>query len=238
MFFVTGAENINTLWKKSGAVAGPAIQTFCLKFLFGMPDKALQTYASDKSGISTKPYPESNVAPHNRVDYLTHVGLVRFLNGDGLAGFYRRWQAGFIQRLQVLEIGKEWMDMPDLMSFWEETFGVAVIEAYTGPILRSVNPDFMRDLREYDFYVPDLSRGLPRWMTPKAYATRDKLITTVLQWHAIARALFHESAIKPDGDADPYWGSYFIRERQKLFGAMDNFDYRAYAASDMGFIWG
>ena len=238
MYVVTGAENINVLWKKSGAVAGPAIQTFCLKFLFGMPDNATKMYISDKSGIFTKPHPDSAVAPHNRVDYLTHVGLKKFLSGDRLTGYYRRWQAGFNERLKEMNIDEDWVEMPDLMEFWEKTFGIAVIEAYTGPVLRCVNPDLLSDLRLYDWYIPDLSRGLPKWMNRKAYAIRDKLTKSVMQWHAIARARFNESLIDADGDADPYWGSAFIRERQEIFDGIDNIDYKAYAASDLGFIWG
>ena len=234
---MSGAENINALWKKSSAVAGPAIQAFCLKFLFGMPEEALERYTSDKSGILSKPHPESNVAPHNRVDYLTHVGLVKLLSGDGLTGFFKRWQIGFRRRLEQYGIGEEWMDMPDLMAFWDETFGVAIFEAYAGPMLRCINPDIMHDLQVYDSVLPDLSRGLPRWMNTKAYAARDKLLASISQWHAVARALFKESMIDEDGDTDPYWGSSFMRDRQRTFDAADSFDHRAHAASDLGFIW-
>lgn len=238
MFVATGAKNIKVLWKKSGIVAGPAIQTFCLKFLFAMPEEALKRYTSDNSGISTKPSLESNVAPHNRVVQLTHLSMVKFLSGDGLTRFYRRWQAGFRLRLDQFGIEDEWMEFPDLMAFWEETFGVAVIEAYTGPILRCINPDLVQDLRAYDSFIPNLSRGFPRWVNPKAYAVRDKLFTSILQWHAVARAQFKESTVDEEGDTDPYWGSFFIRDRQQIFNAVDGFDHRAHAASDMGLIWG
>lgn len=202
-----------------------------------MPAKALKMYALDTSGLLAEPHADSDVAPHNRVDYLTHVSMVKMLSGDGLRRFYKRWATGFLERLQSLDIGEEWVQMADLVSFWDENFSPAVTEAITGPILRRVNPNFIHDLYRYDHAIPDLSRGLPRWMIPKAYAVRDSLLRDIKEWHAIARAQFRESDIGDDADADPWWGSEFIRGRQKIFAGIDNFDYDAYASSDLGFIW-
>ena len=220
-------------------MAGPEIQHFCLTKLFGMPARALAMYASDKSGLRAKPEPDSDVAPRNRVDYLTHVSMVKYLGGDGLSKFYKRWLKGFSQRLQRLDTGgeDEWVEMPDLVTFWEEQFGAALLEATAGPILACVNPNIMRDLHRYDCAMPVLTKGLPRWMIPTAYAIRDSLLGNIKQWHAIARAQFKETDIDEDGDADPWWGSAFIRGRQRIFQAIDNFDYDAYASSDLGFLW-
>ena len=237
MFIVTNAENIKALWKKFDIVAGSAIQTFCLRFLFAMPKEAIERYISNNSSISTKSHPKSNIAPHNRVDHLTHLSLIKFLSGDGLTKFYKRWQVEFERRLDQFGVQDEWMKMSDLMTFWDETFAVAVLEAYTEPLLQCINPDFMHDLRTYDSFIPDLSRGFPRWMNLKAYAARGKVLTSILQWHAIARGLFKKSTVDEAEDTDPYWGSFFIRDRQRIFNAVDGFDHRAHAASNVRFIW-
>ena len=127
--------------------------------------------------------------------------------------------------------------MPDLLTFFKKEFGSAATDAICGSILRQVNPNFMEGLDEYDQGMPSLTKGFPRWMIPKSYAVRDKLLDNIKQWHSIARTQFKTSSIDADGDFDPYWGFEFMRTRQDLFASIDNFDYDAYAASDLGFIW-
>lgn len=218
-------------------MTGTPVQLFCLKNLFGMPPNALEMYASDNSGLNAQPRPESLVAPHNRVDHRTHVSLVKFMSGKGLLGFYTRFTNLFTDHLRHLDVGEDWVEMSDFMVFFEEGFGSAATEAICGPILRRVNPKFMQDLSKYDLGIPGLSKGLPIWMIPKAYAIRDELLDNIKQWHAVARAQFTDSSVDADGDFDPYWGSGFIRSRQDMFASIDNFDYDAYAASDLGLIW-
>lgn len=238
IYFAHGAENIISLFKNSSSTTGTPIQLFCLKNLFGMPPKALNIYASDNSGLNAQSLPGSMVAPHNRVDHLTHVSLVKFTSGKGLLGFYSRWITAFKRYLDSLEIENDWLEMPDLLDFFRDQFGAAATEAICGDILmKRVNPNFIRDLDEYDQSMPSLSKGFPSWMIPKAYAIRNKLLANIKEWHSIAREEFRESSVHSDGDFDPYWGSEFIRSRQKLFESIDDFDYDAYAASDLGFIW-
>jgi hypothetical protein len=57
LYFAHGAENIVSLFKNSSAMTGTPIQLFCLEKLFGMPQKALDIYASDNSGINARPAP-------------------------------------------------------------------------------------------------------------------------------------------------------------------------------------
>ena len=202
-----------------------------------MPTKALELYSLDNSGLNAKPLPNTAVASHNRVDHLTHLSIAKFTSGKGLQGFYDRWITAFKVNLQSLDVGDEWVEVPDLVNFFKEEFGAAATHAICGPILMRANPKFMRDLDEYDQCMPYLTKGFPRWMIPKSYAVRNKLLGDIKEWHSIAREQFMESSIDPDGDFDPFWGSEFIWTRQKLFASMDNFDYDAYAASDLGFIW-
>ena len=240
LYFVQGPENIVSLWKKSATMTGTPLHLFCLKYLFGMPSKTLDLYEADDSGLNAQPLPGSHVAPHNRVDYRTHVGLLKFTKGAGLGGFYERWETGFLRRLRSLDIGDEWVEIPDLMTFFSDHFGSALIESICGSLLTHLNPDFSREFSEYDQAMPGLLKGLPRWMNPHAYQVRDKLISSIKQWHAFAREQAQERLIDLNEDADPYWGSAFIRERQGpqgIFASIDGFDEDACAASDLGFIW-
>ncbi|KAL9128893.1 MAG: hypothetical protein Q9217_002515 [Psora testacea] len=240
LYFVQGSDNIVSLWKKSGTTTGTPVHLFCLKYLFGMPREALEMYRSDNTGLGAQPVPGSLVAPRNRVDYRTHVGLLRFTNGTGLEGFYERWAAGFTTRLRSLDVGDEWADMPDLMTFFSDSFGTAVIESICGPMMIRLNPQFPRELSKYDQAMPGLLKGLPRWIIPHAYEARANLISCIRKWHDHAREQSQGSLTEDDGDADAYWGSAFMRERHGphgIFASVDNFNQDSCAASDLGFIW-
>ena len=200
--------------------------------------KAVDMYTKDNSGILPKAESYSEVAPHNRIDYLTHAGFHKFLIGDRLANLYKRWSTGFIRRLASLQIGDSWTDVADIMDFWMPPLTASLNEAMAGPLLERVNPNFTRDFIDYLPYVHDLMKGLPRLLVPRGYALRDSLISDVKKWHTIARSGFSESSVEADGDFDPWWGSEAMRERQRILGAVDNWDHDSIASSDFGLLWG
>ncbi|TVY20830.1 Angelicin synthase [Lachnellula arida] len=219
-------------------MTGMTAQVFCLRYLFGMPTAALQMYRADDSGFHEKPAPQSTVRPENRVDYYTHASLLAFTSGKHFSGFYRRWFKSFSARVQSFhELNDNWTQQPDLLAFFERNFALAVVEATCGTILERENPNLAEDLAAYARYSPSLSKGLPRCFAPSAYAVRDKLFANVKSWHKQAEKNFNPSSVDDDGDADPFWGSEFMRSRQKIFQGFGGFDEDAAAASDLGFIW-
>ena len=195
-------------------------------------------YTKDNSGMHSKPEPDSNVQPHNRIDYLTHQGFHQFLAGSNLSRFYRRWSQSLDTRLQRLHIANEWVNISDIVDFWTVPLVASLNEALTGPLLECVNPNFARDLISYFPYAHRLMAGSAKWSMPQAYRKRDTLMANVRQWHAIARTRFREADISEDGDGDPWWGCEAMRDRQKYLGRVDNWDDEAIAASDFGLIWG
>ena len=206
--------------------------------LFNMPKHCLEMFVKDDSGILAKPRPGSNVAPHNRVDFRSHTVFANFMAGEGISHVYNRWKDAFQNRLEALNLDENWRDESDFTTFWVDVFGDALIEAFVGRTLLSVNPSLTRDLLEYDRSVPDLSRLLPRWIIPKAYAIRDKVYKTVEQWHQISRSLLKDfDGVDLDAEPERYWDLRFIRERQRVYDQVDDYD-GACPGSDMGFVWG
>ncbi|KAF4634134.1 hypothetical protein G7Y89_g3983 [Cudoniella acicularis] len=236
-FVLQGSQNIAAFWKKDPQMIGLTAQIFCLKYLFGMPSSALQMYVADNSGFNENPAPQSTVSAHDRIDYHTHASLLSFTSGKHFPGFYNRWFKSFSARLQSLHNLKECIDLPDLLVLFERDFGLAVVEATCGTILERLNPNLAQDLAFYARCTPPLSKGLPRRFAPDAYSIRDKLLENIKEWHRIAKGSFKPSDVEADGDRDPFWGSEFIRSRQKMFKGFSGFDANAAAASDLGFIW-
>ncbi|KAL8994872.1 MAG: hypothetical protein Q9169_005270 [Polycauliona sp. 2 TL-2023] len=238
LYFVQGADNIKALWKCSHTATGNFAQRVFLERMFGMPKEALEVYAADTSGPHLQMYPGSNVPFNDRVDHRTHVALTRLLSGKGLPGFYTRYLTNSIASLENHpSIANDWVQMPDLLRFFQHTFGSALVDALCGPILQTINPQFMDDFIQYDGVISELAMGLPRWCS-SGHRIREKLHRSVLQWHAVARSLSRSSPIDRDTDFEPCWGSEYIRTQQQTFQSLKKFDFNAYAASDLGLLWG
>ena len=118
VYLLHGPENVAPIWKYKRTITTPNRHTFVIKSLFGMSDKAVDMYTRDHSGILPRPEPDSKVAPHNRIDYLTHEGFHKLFAGEGLPSLYKRWSANFMLRLASLGVSNEWTDIADDMDFW------------------------------------------------------------------------------------------------------------------------
>lgn len=203
-----------------------------------MPKRALAVYRADDSGSHRRPNPESNVAPHNRVDFLTHQILFKAFGGSGLNKCFDRCAEILRRNLEALNLPEdEWTEMPDLWAFFQSQMGTAVLEGLYGPTLSRLSPDFLQNLWAFDRATPNLAKLLPKFLIPEAYKVRSRLLDSIRRWHDYARQHFDESAIGPDGDADPYWGSQMVRSRQKVLLEVDGQDYDAIVAADLGLIW-
>lgn len=184
------------------------------------------------------PTPSSYVAPHNRIDFLTHASFVKHLSGDGLHKLYARWSESFSRRLHNLDIGSDWKEFPDIMELWMPAMTASLNEAIAGPLLEVINPNFTTNFLKLLPFVHLLFKHIPRTFIPEAYRLQKSLIQDVQIWQNLARARFQEKDVEGDGDADPWWGSLFIRERQSFLTKVDGWNAQDVAISDFGLLWG
>ncbi|KAL1639426.1 Multidrug resistance protein [Diplodia intermedia] len=212
--------------------------------MFGMGKQAASRYRLDDSGANAIPRPESRVLPHNRIDYHTHRELQRFLLGSGLTPLFDRFQRAFSARLARLDPGNGaddtggWVEKPDFFEFMALELTPATITAMCGPALLRLSPDFPRLFWEYNEWVPSFVKGLPRFLIPRAYAVRERLLTSIKAWHCYATQESDKLETKPTGEEDPFWGAKYFRDRQKTLLAVDDYDEDALASEDLGSIWG
>jgi hypothetical protein len=238
IFLFQGPKTVAAVWKEQQLGSPILIYTFALQNVFGMPKRALAAYRADNSGSHRRPHPDSNVAPHNRVDFLTHQILFKAFGGSGLNTSFERC-AGILRRnLESLAIPEDdWVEMPDMWAFFQAQMGTAMLEGLYGSTLSRLSPGFLQDLWAFDKATPKLAKLMPKFMIPEAYQVRARLLEAIRRWHDHARQHFDESSIAADGDADPYWGSHMVRSRQKVLLEVDGQDYDAIAAADLGLIW-
>ncbi|RYP38291.1 hypothetical protein DL767_002622 [Monosporascus sp. MG133] len=210
---------------------------FTLKWMFGMPKNALETYNADDSGPLATPYSGSNVAPEARIDYLLHQNFLRQWSGPNLTHTTKRFKRALRSRIDLLDFTGIWKEVDDFYQMFAKVVSASLIESIFGPALLRLNPGFVENLWTYDDCVPWLVRGVPSFLIPGSYRIRDDLRHQIKGWYKYARQEFHESAIDPDGDGDPFWGSEFVRYLQNNLSEWGHDD-DALSAQDLGTIWG
>lgn len=209
---------------------------FSLKYMFGMPKRGLDAYRKDNSGPLSKPYPGSNVAPKDRIDFMLHQNFIRQWSGPHHSTTTHRFKRALTARFDSLELNEQWKPVDDLYTVMALRVSAALTESIFGPSLLRMFPNFIEDLWKYDDVVPYLVRGFPWWLMPKPYRLRDSLRGQIEQWYAYARTKFTEDSIEADGDGDPYWGSEFTRHFQKMLSESGHDD-AMLSAQDFGTIW-
>ncbi|KAI1825086.1 cytochrome P450 [Xylaria intraflava] len=237
-YAVHGPENIKALFKASASCTALPFAKFVLGAAFGLHACALRLYDRDDSGGGPAPHPDSAVEARNRIDYRTAQGLATFLEGKGLPPFWRRFVEKATRQLHGFRerLGSGWEYADDLMKVVMDETTVSIVDALCGPHLLRLNPDFLRDFWVFDRHLQTYVQGVPRLFAPRAYAARDRVLNAVRVWQQYARDNFTDAALDADGD-DPFWGSSFFRERQRVFLEMDGFDHAAVASEDFGAIW-
>ncbi|XXH02569.1 hypothetical protein Hte_008946 [Hypoxylon texense] len=210
-YVVRGLENVKALFKGSWACTSIPFVKFALRYAFGLPAKALSLYDKDDSGGGSIPHSGSTVEARNRIDY------------HQLYGLHNR-------------VGSDWSYHDGLMKVVGDEATVSILNALCGPYLLSLNPHFLRDYWDFDRNLQTYLQGIPWFLAPRAYAARKRVLTAVKIWPQHARDHCDDSAVGPDGD-DPFWGSSFFRDRQRMVLEMDGFDHAAIASQDFGAIW-
>ncbi|RYC61560.1 hypothetical protein CHU98_g4655 [Xylaria longipes] len=181
-----------------------------------MPKRALDKYKADNSRPGRRPHPKSNVAPHNRVDHLTHRDLSQAYGGANLKTFTRCANA-LKHNLDTSVIFTDCrVEREDLLSF------------FRGKCRRSDDRGSV---------AVKLAKLVPQFLIPKGYRVRKRLFSTIRRWHSHARENFDQLHIGSDGDGDPYCGSQLMRARQRVLLKADHQDEEAIAATDLGLIW-
>lgn len=228
--------SIRSIWKHQLLASPMTAYVYTLKYICGQDSESLAIYRADDSGPFPKPHPGTNVSPHNRVDYITHAGLLRGLTGRGLAPTTTRLSS-ILDKACAPTLFEEWTEMPDLLQFFQRNIGTSIMQSLFGPTLLRLHPTFVDDFWEYEKNVPRFAWGLPSFMMPGAYRNRRKLINQLTSWYAFARRSFTESSRDEDGDGDVFWGSELMRSRQRDLLGVDGQSDESLASADLGLIW-
>ncbi|KAI1432770.1 Pfs, NACHT and ankyrin domain protein [Xylaria sp. CBS 124048] len=230
-------ETIENLFKQSSLSSPIHMYGFVSANLLGLSKKTMSIYRADDSGPFPKPHPASGVLPHNRIDWVTHHTIFPGLAGPGLQPTTTRFVKSLQGQLQDLLITEEWSSKNDLAQLFREVIGASALKSILGPTIFRLNPSFVEDMFTFDKIFPKFAPGLPAFMMPETYRSRDRLVNQFKDWYRFAREHFDPSKIDEDGDGDPFWGSGMMRSRQENILKVDEHDDDALARVDLGLAW-
>lgn len=240
MYLVSGADHYMTLFNKkaSRCMNTKSAVLLALENMFGTPSDVIPFYDADNSGVNSTPLPGSRVQPEHRITYLQVKAAHKYLSGTGLTQMTEFFLHVLKRRFSESRVQSEWVDQPDLYAFLQNDVFRAAVEALCGRHLLRQSPTFAEDFWQLVGDVPTLIKGLPWWLAPRPYCTRQRLLSAVKSWHEYASEHSDFTRIGPnDPEWEPYFGSKLIRARQEYSSKMPWMNKDALAAEDLGLIF-
>ena len=173
------------------------------------------------------------------VELLIHRAVKTGLSGahlDALTMRYQRFLTEAMATESMLGQGDSWTELPDLNSFVEKRVFEAAVQSMFGTYMLSLNPTLADDFWAFNRAIGTLFMGLPRWLSPAAHRARDKMLRNIEKWQRHGEEHSERDKLG-DIDWEPYYGSQFIRERQRLLDKRGILDPTARAAENFAFMW-
>ena len=207
---------------------------------FGSPESSREANSRDNTGVLAQPLPGSNdIVAHNQLFHIMHKTSNDNLTGSALAELASRFMSNLETELNTLDIGEdEWTEIPDFYAVVQKIVFNASTKALFGTHIFEIHPDITTEFWEYDEWMPELFKGIPHFFIPGAIRARDRILSTLKQWHASAYQhcdLNIEENQKAEWE--PYFGSKLVRDRLRGFSKIDGYETTSLAAVDLGLLW-
>lgn len=239
--YLTEPKHISSLFRRSGELTNGPYRKF-VSSTFGVPKEFQKFFAADNTGLSRTPLPGTNVKAEHRIDYLMHTFIVQFMTGKNLKSLARRFTANLEDRLQSSNSMDDTKMHHSLYDFVKAHMFHSSVNAMFGKELLEIDPDFCNKFWQFEKGMPELAKGLPRFIYPKQYKARDVCLETVRTWQ---RKLDEQRAKDQDAayelsneDYDDFFGSGIIKKRHSAFAKMEIMGVDARASEDLALLWG
>lgn len=240
MYFIPQGAPILDLFKKSRHLTTKGLQVMTVRDAFGTPPEDVAIFSRDGSGTELKPAPGyEHLTLSERFDFTQHRDLHALLNGTSLNRMTDKFVDTYSRRIETDEQFKydEWTEIPDLYAVLRDHLLRSALEALCGDEFLRLSPTFPQDFWEFDYYLPNLFKRLPKWLVPSSHRARDKAAEGVLRYHEFARNkvdFMNDDEAKEDWT--PLFGAQLMAARQRMF-TNAGISARGAAALDLGMIW-
>jgi hypothetical protein len=239
LYYIPHGAPAQAMFKHARDLSMKPIIIVAMRDQFGMKPDDLAIFSRDCSGDTAKPLDgHEHMDPAHRVFYNQHRDLNTMLSGSALDGMMSRFIVTFTERLRTTPlVTDEWTELPDLFTFLRDEMFHAATASLLGERFFELCPDFCRDFWEYDSHALTYLRRTPRWMAPKAYAVRDRVLASIKKWNMHAREhLPYNDPALAGVEYEPIWGARLMRARAEMFDKA-GFTLDGAASMDLGFVW-
>lgn len=230
----------NVFFNPTPALSSTLAVRITVKNVLGTPNHIVPLYSEDHSGQLLKPLPGSHVQPEDRIRYFHTRTAHQLLAGANGVKIGQRYMETLSRNISAdTSIKVDWTELPDLWYFVRILVFPASTETLFGSFFLSLNPTLTEDFWAFDRSVPTLLKGLPYWLNPMAYKSRDNMLRAVKKWHTFAIEHSDFSRIGPnDPDWDPYFGTKYVKARQKFLHEVNVMNPDGRASEDLGLLFG
>lgn len=189
--------------------------------------------------MAAEPRKGSRTVQEDRILYHQTHSAQKYLAAPYLGPLAERYLRFFRESVDRLVIGEDWMDHPDLYAFLQLTVSRANVEAMMGSDILKVNPGLIEHFWQAKRNAPAYFRGWPRWLVPRAFRERDRVVDEIAKWqeHALANANVMQTG-PGDPDWEPVLGSRYEKARLQYMLKMKPLTARVRASEDWGLMFG
>ncbi|KAL3587968.1 hypothetical protein FPOAC2_13867 [Fusarium poae] len=229
VYLAMPGKQIEGLFRRSSSLVPTPSLLDALSIFFGLSGRDVKAfshghisaYESNIGLYTTDADAFRRFMKHQRQDFADH------LQGRNLVPVVERFKKNLASEISATtEIGQNWGLVPDLFTSLSNLILTANMEALYGEHLLKTCPTFLRDFWAFYKAFPNISKGLPRWMMPSSYRTRDEMLKSFSRWRTWCSANFdwnnHELR---DVEYEPIWGTQYVRkmiQRHEALGLSEN----------------
>lgn len=239
--YLTEPNHISSLFRRSTELTNGPYRKF-VSSTFGVPKDFQRFFAADNTGLARTPLPGTYVKPEHRVDYLMHTFIIQFMTGKSLKSLASRFTENMEARLESINCINSSEPRESLYDFVKVNMFHSSVTAMFGKQLFEIDPNFCDHFWQFEEGMPELAKGLPRFIYPKQYKARDVCLEAVRKWQ---RSLDKQRAADSDvayeqskEDYDDFFGSGIVKKRHSAFANMDVMGVDARASEDLALLWG
>ncbi|KAJ4344266.1 hypothetical protein N0V95_006209 [Ascochyta clinopodiicola] len=200
----------------------PFVHEEIMHQLMGSPHAAVDYYKS----------------PESAVDHDQMVQVRQHCTGQALPALDKRMFETLKRNITntcAPSVNREWTDITDLYAYFETQATRTVIEVLLGSDIIERYPTFAADMWVFIESTDLFLLGLPRFLIPKAYATRDRLLKHLRDLSRTHDSLSEQKAFS--NEWHPAGGSILLQERERMYSSLPGHDLEARAAQILGILY-
>ncbi|KAL6916309.1 hypothetical protein FSST1_007804 [Fusarium sambucinum] len=240
MYFIPHGQTIVELFKSSRYLTTKTFGIMTVRDAFGLPQPDVDIYAGDDSGVDVKPAPGwEHVEQTRRFHFVQHRQLNTFLSGSALntmTGKFLEVYSDHIAQDTTFR-DREWVEVDDLYAWFKNHLLHAAVVALCGERFLELSPHFLEEFWSFDYHLPNLFKRLPRWVVPRSYQARDRLLECLFRYHQYGQQTLDFTDEKLlQKDWTPEFGARLMSTRQEMFKNI-GISQRGGAALDLGLVW-